>query len=211
MTDALGTIFIVDDDEAIRGGLSLLLRSYRYRAESFASGRSFLARCEQPMPERCMAILDLSMPGMDGLAVQEELRQRGLDVPIVFLSGDGNIPVAVTAVQHGAVDFVEKPVNSDVLISTIERALALCGERSEAPAQNGIRTRFESLTPRERQVLESIAGGKTSRTMASDLGISERTVELHRSRVLKKMGVRNSTELLKRVIPNIHAWEDGRK
>lgn len=212
MTEPRSTVFIVDDDEAIRSGLSLLLRSYSYQPESFPSGQAFLARCEQAMPQRFMAIFDLSMPGMDGLRLQDELQRRSIDVPIVFLSGGGDIPAAVEAVRHGAIDFVEKPVDSAILIDRIEKALNLQESRNtHAAAQNGFQVRLESLTPREREVLESIADGKTSKATASSLGISERTIELHRSRILKKMGTRNSAELLNLVIPNLRPRKDPGK
>jgi FixJ family two-component response regulator len=156
-----------------------------------------------------MAILDLSMPGMDGLTLQEELLRRRIAMPVVFLSGGGDIPAAVDAVRHGAVDFVEKPVDSDVLIDRVERALETSQKRDDTAATEQIfQEQVASLTPRERQVLDSIADGKTAKRTALNLGISERTVELHRSRVLKKMGVRNATELLNRVIPNLRPRKD---
>lgn len=204
MSEAKGTVFIVDDDEAVREGLLLLLRSFGYDAQVFSSGEALLNRCAQPLPQRLMAILDLSMPGMDGLALQEELLRRHIAIPVVFLSGGGDIPAAVDAVRHGAVDFVEKPVDSDVLVDRVERALESSRESDDAAAAEQLfQEQIASLTPRERQVLDSMADGRTARSTASDLGISERTVELHRSRILKKMRVRNATELLNRVIPNL--------
>lgn len=197
-----GTVFIVDDDEAIRSGLSMLLQSYGYPVETFAAPDEFLARCARPMPERFMAILDLSMPEMTGLELQAELNRRSVSVPIVFLSGEGDIPAAVNAVQNGAVDFVEKPVDTDLLIDRIQTALERQQyDRRNDTANREIRAGLESLTGREREVLENLAGGRISKVIAHELGISERTVELHRSRILKKMGARNTTELLNRVIP----------
>ncbi|MGA8260594.1 MAG: response regulator [Arenicellales bacterium] len=209
MSEAKGTVFIVDDDEAVRDGLLLLLRSHGYHSQAFSSGDALLNRCTQPLPQRLMAILDLSMPGMDGLTLQEELLRRRIAMPVVFLSGGGDIPAAVDAVRHGAVDFVEKPVDSDVLIDRVERALETSQKRDDTAATEQIfQEQVASLTPRERQVLDSIADGKTAKRTALNLGISERTVELHRSRVLKKMGVRNATELLNRVIPNLRPRKD---
>jgi len=206
---APSTVYIVDDDEAIRSGLSLLLSSYGYAPRAFASGTAFLEYCNSaPLPDRCMAILDLSMPVMDGLELQSELHRRHVNLPVVFLSGDGNIPSAVNAVQHGAVDFIEKPVETDLLVNRVEEALKLCtsGDGGKDDAAE-TRMRIESLTSREREVLNGITGGGTSKAIAAELGISERTVELHRSRILKKVGVRNSMELLNLVMPVLGAAE----
>lgn len=208
MSDSGGTVFIVDDDEAIRSGLSMLLRSHGYEPRAFSSGEAFLEHCAGHVPARCMAILDLSMPVMTGLELQAELRRRDINLPVVFLSGEGDIPIAVQAVRHGAVDFIEKPVSSDVLLDRVVEAL----ERRASGSGNGNHaktlSRLNTLTSREREVLDGIAGGKTSKVIASNLEISERTVELHRSRVLKKMGVRNSTELLSQVIPALRSMKD---
>ena len=161
MTEDKGTVFIVDDDEAIRSGLSMLLRSYGYAVEVFSSPQAFLERCGQPLPEHFMAILDLSMPEMSGLELQSELNKRRINVPVVFLSGEGDIPAAVSAVQHGALDFVEKPVNTDLLVDRIDTAL---GQQRDAHRNNEavreILNRLESLTDREREVLDNLAGGK---------------------------------------------------
>lgn len=202
--DRHGTVFVVDDDDAIRSGLSMLLESYGYRPQAFRSGEEFLTCCSEALPDRCMAILDLSMPGMSGLEVQAEMRKRGIELPVVFLSGEGDVPAAVSAVQHGAVDFIEKPVNSDLLIDRIEKAFELQEhKRTNNETDEVVQSRLASLTPREREILELIAGGQISKSIAIDLGISERTVELHRSRILKKMRVRNSTELLNQVLPSL--------
>lgn len=202
MTDSGGTVYIVDDDEAIRSGLSMLLASFGYEPQTFSSGQDFLEHCEATLPARCVTILDLSMPLMDGLEVQAELQRRGVDVPVIFLSGDGDVPVAVSAVQRGAVDFMEKPVVTGVLLDRIEGAMKQRGSGGGGDdALEVTRSRLEDLTKRERDVLDGIASGKTSKDVAEDFGISERTVELHRSRVLRKMGARNATELLNRVLP----------
>lgn len=202
MTEAGSTVFVVDDDAAIRSGLSMLLGSYGLSVETFASPGAFLERCAQPLPERFMAILDLSMPEMNGLELQAELINRHIGMPIVFLSGEGDIPAAVNAVQNGAVDFVEKPVDTELLIDRIDTALQhQRDERDSDTAANATLACLEALTDREREVLENLASGKISKVIAHDLAISERTVELHRSRILKKMGARNTAELLNRVIP----------
>lgn len=202
MTVAVATIFIVDDDEAIRSGLSMLLRSYGYEVEAFSSANAFLERCASSLPERFMAILDLSMPEMSGLDLQTALIERHINIPAVFLSGEGDIPAAVRAVRNGAVDFVEKPVDTDLLMDRIETALRHQDrQRENDTTTSEIQSRLDTLTAREREVLENLIAGKISKVIAHDLDISERTVELHRSRILKKMGARNATELLNQVIP----------
>lgn len=202
MTDEKGTVFVVDDDEAIRNGLSMLLHTYGYTVETFPSAQPFLQRCESPMPERRMAILDLNMPDMDGLELQAELQRRRVSLPMVFLSGEGDIPAAVQAVQNGAVDFVEKPVDTNLLIDRIDTALKQRdSDHEHDTAARETLACLDTLTSREREVLENLAGGKISKVIAQDLAISERTVELHRSRILKKLGARNTAELLNRVIP----------
>lgn len=202
MAEGTATVFIVDDDDAIRSGLSMLLRSCGYAVEAFAAPEAFLERCALPLPEQFMAILDLSMPEMSGLELQAELKRRRISVPIVFLSGEGGIPAAVNAVRNGAIDFVEKPVDTGLLIDRINAALKQqLHEHRNDTATREIRAGLESLTNREREVLENLARGRISKVIAHELGISERTVELHRSRILKKLGARNTTELLNRVIP----------
>jgi len=210
MTEEPSTVLIVDDDEAIRSGLTMLLRSYGYEVESFASAEAFLERCEKPLTGRFMAILDLSMPLMSGLELQSGLKRRHIDIPTIFLSGEGDIPAAVKAVQQGAIDFVEKPVDTDLLIDRIDTALEQQrGQQQNNVSRQEIRSRLDSLTPREREILQKLAGGKISKGIARDLDISERTVELHRSRILKKMGVRHTTELLQQVIPVLEPGNVG--
>lgn len=212
MTETKSTVFIVDDDDAIRSGLSMLLESYGYTVEAFSSPNGFLDRCAQPLPERFMAILDLSMPELSGLELQTELHNRRIGIPIVFLSGEGDIPAAVSAVRNGAIDFVEKPVDTKLLIDRIDVALQRQREDHDIDAAaKATLACLESLTGREREVLENLAGGNISKVIAHDLNISERTVELHRSRILKKMGARNTTELLNRVIPVLQPRETGGK
>jgi len=202
MTEVNGTVFIVDDDGATRDGLAMLLRSYGHPVETFSAGQPFLRRCQDSLPDRCMAILDLSMPGMDGLELQAELSRRCIRLPMVFLSGEGDIPAAVQAVRRGAIDFVEKPVDTNLLIDRVRVALKQQQKQQENDmAAREILERLDTLTSREREVLDSLAAGKISKIIAYDLNISERTVELHRSRVLKKMGARNTAELLNQAIP----------
>ncbi|HSH41488.1 MAG TPA: response regulator [Arenicellales bacterium] len=210
MTEVESTVFIIDDDDAIRSGLSMLLETYGYSVEAFASPVAFLERCSRPMPARFMAIVDLSMPEMSGLELQAELNRKDFRIPLVFLSGEGDIPAAVSAVQHGALDFVEKPVDSELLIDRIDTALRQQDHEDDNDAgMRRVRNALAALTGREREVLEHMATGKTSKVIALELGISERTVELHRSRILKKLDARNTTELLNRVIPVLQLDNPG--
>lgn len=153
MTEAeRNTVFVVDDDEAIRSGLSMLLATYGYGVETFPTPHAFLDRCKRPLPERFMVILDLAMPDMNGLELQAELIRRQIRVPTVFLSGEGDIPAAVSAVRNGAVDFVEKPVDTGLLVNRIEAALGQqLDEREHDAGTLDTRSRLDSLTDRERE------------------------------------------------------------
>jgi len=179
-------VYVVDDDQAVRDALQLLLRSVKIESQVFASGQDFLAALDGDA--RGCVLLDIRMPGMSGMDVQEEMNQRGAGLTVIFLTGHGDIPMAVQAMQEGAFDFVQKPFRDQDLLDTIRRAL----ERSEAHHEqreqvDEIRTRLGILTPRESEVLEKVVVGKSNKVIASDLGLSTRTVEIHRSRVMEKM------------------------
>lgn len=189
------TVFVVDDDEAMRDALSELLESAGLRVEVHADGTSFLAACDKDRPG-CV-LLDMAMPGMSGLEVQAALKARGMQVPIVFLTGHGDIPMAVEAVQAGAVDFLEKPVQGAVLIERVQRALKLDEEWRETQAHiQDIRQRYSHLSKREKEVMALTASGLTSKEIARELGISPRTVEVHRTHVMHKTGAANVAELV---------------
>jgi RNA polymerase sigma factor (sigma-70 family) len=179
-------VYVVDDDQAVRDALQLLLRSVKIESQEFASGQDFLAGLDGDA--RGCVLLDMRMPGMSGMDVQKEMNQRGSGLTVIFLTGHGDVPMAVQAMQEGAFDFVQKPFRDQDLLDTIRRAL----EQSEAHHEqrehvDEIKTRLALLTPRESEVLEKVVAGKSNKVIASDLGLSTRTVEIHRSRVMEKM------------------------
>lgn len=195
------SVYVVDDDDAVRSSLRLLLKSVGIPAVSFGSARDFLAAYDPDVPG-CL-VLDVRMPGMSGLELQEELNHRGAIIPVIFITGHGDIPMAVEAMQHGAFDFLQKPFRDQDLIDRVQRALA-ADTRNRAALDEGhqIAERFESLTPREREVLALVTQGKANKVMAGDLGVSQRTVEIHRARVMEKMGA-NSLAQLVRMMMNL--------
>lgn len=192
------TIFVVDDDAALRKGLTLSLRERGFVVESFPSAEAFLDGPDIDRPG-CL-ILDVRMPGMTGLELQDQLRQRESRIPIIFISGHGDIPMTVRAMRSGAIDFLEKPYTLDVLLERIREALAEDVRiRQSDAAVRAIRTRIEGLTPREREVMSHIVAGaaNTSNQVVADrLGISRRTVETYRARLMQKMNAKSLTELV---------------
>jgi FixJ family two-component response regulator len=188
MTTVAGKVIVVDDDESVRRSLRRLLTNTGYEVEEFASAEEFLARANGVEP--ACAVLDLAMPGMDGLALQQELVSNKLPLGLVFLSGHGDIPASVAAMKQGAVDFLTKPVDEKVLLRAIETALV--GAREQVALSN----RFSSLSPREMQVMHRIVNGALNKQIAAELGIAEKTVKVHRARVMEKTGVRSLAELV---------------
>lgn len=181
-------VYIVDDDEAVRASLRLLLKSVGIAAQAFASAQEFLA-CYDASKPGCL-ILDIRMPGMSGLELQQDLIMRGAIIPVIFITGHGDVPMAVEAMKNGAFDFLQKPFRDQGLIDRVQRALAKDGENRVALSQHSkMRARLESLTARERDVLALMVQGKPNKIMAADLGISQRTVEIHRARVMEKLEV----------------------
>lgn len=192
-------VFVVDDDDAVRNSLRLLLKSVGLAAQPYGSAQEFLEHYVPDQPG-CL-VLDVRMPGMSGLELQQQLNLRGAVIPVIFITGHGDVPMAVEAMQHGAFDFLQKPFRDQDLIDRIQRALEKDrGYRVELKKRAQIRERRDSLTPREQEVLELVTSGKANKVMAGDLGVSQRTVEIHRARVMEKMGAASLAQLVRMVI-----------
>ncbi|HEY7112145.1 MAG TPA: response regulator transcription factor [Thermoanaerobaculia bacterium] len=189
-------VYVVDDDAGVRKSLARLLRSAGYEAIPFASPEEFLLHVASES-DGCL-VLDVSMPGLDGLGLQEELTRRGSALPIVFLTGHGDVPKSVRALKHGARDFLTKPVDDEVLLRAVREALAAgtAGRKSREEISD-IRRRLSTLTPREREVLEGVVSGRLNKQVGGDLGIAEKTVKVHRARVMEKMGAASLADLVR--------------
>ena len=188
------TVYLVDDDQPLRESLAMMLGTAGFTVRAFASGREFLDGC--PPGARGCLVLDLRMPGMNGLELQRALVERGDSLPVIFLSAFGDVPTTVRAVKTGAVDFLEKPVPPEVLVARIREAIEQDRRESAAAELRArARTHYESLTPREREVMVLVTKGLANKEIAGHLGISPRTVENHRARVMEKMDAENIAEL----------------
>ena len=192
-------VFIVDDDEAVRSSLRLLLKSVGLVPNALGSAREFVEKYEPAQPG-CL-VLDVRMPEMSGLELQEQLNRQGAVIPVIFITGHGDVPMAVEAMQAGAFDFLQKPFRDQDLIDRIQKALEKDrANRAVLTERTLIRERLESLTPREREVLTMVSSGKPNKIMAADLGVSQRTVEIHRARVMEKMGASSLAQLVRMVM-----------
>lgn len=195
MTGAPTIVCIIDDDASVRRSLQRLLFANGFRVETFADAQSYLAHGSDA-PCGCI-ILDVRMPGIDGLELQARLEETRPRAPIVFLTGHGDIPMSVRAVKAGAADFLIKPVDEAVLLAAVNNAVALHRQRlGETEVIEAIRQRIASLTPREREVMRCVITGAANKQIAGDLGIAEKTVKIHRSRVMKKLDVSSVAALL---------------
>jgi two-component system response regulator FixJ len=195
-TEQSPTVFIVDDDAAIRFAMQALMDSVNLNHEIFASADDFLEKFGEQRPG-CL-VLDIRMPGLGGLELQEELIKRGNTLPIIFITGHGDVPMAVEAMQKGAVDFIQKPFRDQELLDRIREALATDEERREAQQHHAeVAGRLERLTNREREVFDLVVTGKPNKVIAYELGVSQRTVEIHRARVMEKMQARSLADLVK--------------
>ena len=193
------TVFVVDDDEEVRNAMKRLMNSVGLAVETFASAEEFLAQFDSARPG-CL-LLDVRMKGMSGLDVQERLALEEVHPPIIIITGHGDVPMAVRAVKAGAVDFIEKPFNEQVLLDSVHRAIELDGEhRGRVLQLTDISARLECLTPREREILELVVTGKRNKTIASELGISQSTVEAHRSKVMEKMHAESLSDLMRMML-----------
>ena len=199
MTTAEQTVFIVEDDAAVRDSLGLLLGLQGFRTQSFSCAEDF-RRIYQPSWAGCL-LLDVRMPGMNGLELQESLRRQGLALPVIIMTAHGDITTVRSALKSGAVDFLEKPVDPTALLAAVRTALdADAARRRTALEAEGARQRLSVLTARERQVMELVAKGCHNREIAETLGISPRTVEVHKARVMEKLQVQSVPELVRIVL-----------
>ena len=193
----MSRVYIVDDDNAVRNALKLLFRTAQLDVEAFSSADAFLEDAD--LTQRCCVLLDIRMPGMTGTALHEELRRRSHRVPVIFITGHGDIPMAVDAMRKGAFDFIEKPFDDEQLLSQVRAALESFddrrGRRRPSPALP-----LELLSSRQREVLQRVLDGKPSRQIAEELAISVKTVEFHRARIMQKLGVKTAAELFRRCL-----------
>jgi len=196
MTDTDPIVFIVDDDDSVRKALTRLINSVGLNVETFASADDFLKRGSHNGPA-CL-VLDIRMPGLSGLDLQDELVAAGLTLPIIFISGHGNIPISVRAMKAGAVDFIEKPFEDQTLLDAINQSLRKDRQaKLEQVELREIQRRVDSLTPREHQVFTLVVSGKLNKQIAFELGTTERTIKAHRARVMKKMQAQSLADLIR--------------
>lgn len=189
-------VFIVDDDEGVREGLSMLLESVGQACELYPSALDFLENYDQH--KRGCLVLDIRMPRMSGLDLHAKLIEQGSDLPVIFITGHGDIPMAVQAMRRGALDFIRKPFREQDLLDRINEALEVdTGNRRSQLDRQELSRKIESLSERELEVFQRVAAGQMNKVIAFDLGISERTVEVHRSHVMEKLGVRTLAQLVR--------------
>jgi FixJ family two-component response regulator len=196
MKEAEAVVFVIDDDRAIRDGIASLIRSIGLRVETFGSARDFMS-AERPDAPACL-ILDVRMPGIGGLELQRQLSGAGIHIPIIFITGHGDIPMTVQAMKEGALEFLTKPVRGQDLLEAVQKAIerdrTLRKERAELAA---IRARFDSLTPRETEVLHLVVAGLLNKQIADELGTSELTVKTHRAHVMEKTEAESLAHLVR--------------
>ena len=192
-------VFVVDDDQVMRNSLKWLIESVGMQVESFASADEFLAQY-QAGRAGCL-VLDVRMPGMSGLDLQEYLVENNIHIPVVIITGHGDVPMAVRAMKSGAIDFIEKPFNDEVLLDAIRRAIAYEEQQRSQHAENlHIQERLSHLTPREHEVMEMVTEGRSNKEIANALGVSAKTIEAHRARVMEKMQAGSLAELVRMVL-----------
>jgi len=199
MPQPLPIVYIVDDDEGVRNSLRFLLKSVDLPSRALSSAREFLDSYVTDQPG-CL-VLDVRMPGMSGLELQQQLNLRGAVIPVIFITGHGDVPMAVEAMQHGAFDFLQKPFRDQDLIERIRRALQRDARSRSVLTQHArIRERLASLTPREHEMLALMIRGLANKVMAAELGVSQRTVEIHRARVMEKSGAGSLAQLVRMML-----------
>lgn len=191
-----GTVYIVDDDDGMRRALSLLLSTVGYETLAFANPAEFLSGFD--LEAHGCLVLDIRMPSMSGLEVQQHLNRKGSMLPVIFITGHGDVPMAVQAMKEGAFEFIQKPFRDQDLLDCVNQALRQDAENRDTVARRAdVLRRLETLTPRERQVMDMVVEGVANKVIAIDLDLSERTVEIHRSKVMEKMGARSVAHLVK--------------
>jgi two-component system, LuxR family, response regulator FixJ len=189
-------VHIVDDDPAVRRSVGFMLKTSGHRVEAYESGADLIKKIGA-LDEGCI-LLDIRMPGMDGLEVQEALHERGVDLPVIMMTGHGDVTLAVKAMKAGAVDFIEKPFDKETLLASLEEGYRrLLRKEATDDRMRNATVRLRALTPRERDVLDGLAQGLPNKTIAYDLGISPRTVEIHRANLMTKLEVRSLSEALR--------------
>jgi FixJ family two-component response regulator len=196
MTKGSATVFIVDDDAGVLKALTRLVGAHGYQTQSFISPQEFLTHHDGALPG--CAVFDVSMPDLDGLALQEALGVQGAQRPVIFITGKGDVPTSVRAMKAGAVDFLTKPVSDKDLLSAIARAIEQDGEdRRNRTELASIEAKLATLTPREREVLGHVVAGRLNKQIAGDLGTVEKTIKVHRGRMMEKLGVRTVADLVR--------------
>ncbi|WP_373000097.1 response regulator FixJ [Marinobacter sp.] len=199
MTDIQQTVYVVEDDEAVRDSLELLLKSDGKPVQTYESANAFLKDYSDKMAG-CI-VLDIRMPGMDGMELQKKLNEKHSILPIIFVTGHGDVPMAVDAMKEGAVDFIQKPYREEALLEKIEAALKQdLEQRKSLDEKQEIIRRIKSLTPREHEIMDRMIAGQANKVIAIELEISQRTVEIHRSRVMHKMGTHSLAHLVRMVL-----------
>ncbi|MCG7201615.1 response regulator transcription factor [Marinobacter pelagius] len=199
MTDIQQAVYVVEDDEAVRDSLELLLKSDGKPVKTYESANAFLKDYSDQMAG-CI-VLDIRMPGMDGMELQKKLNEKHSILPIIFVTGHGDVPMAVDAMKEGAVDFIQKPYREEALLEKIEAALEQDREqRKSLDEKQEIIRRIKSLTPREHEIMDRMIAGQANKVIAIELEISQRTVEIHRSRVMHKMGTHSLAHLVRMVL-----------
>ncbi len=190
------TVFVVDDDQAVRKALRLLISSLGLNVQTFASAQEFLDAYREDQPG-CI-LLDVRLPGLSGLELQRRLAAGAIKIPIIFITGHGDIPMAVKAIQRGAIDFIEKPFTEQVLLDSVHEAIETDVQiRRQDAAAAVVATRVARLTPKEHQVMEHVIAGKSTKVIAAEMQISQKTVDFHRNHILEKLGVESPSQLVR--------------